>query len=235
MAERRSRGLSSGFGWGRRYDDDKDPALTRTPATPADQTGAPQSRSPRSAAGDVPPAEQTAPAAPEGSVSVEPARTITPDPRLAETAETGIGIGEEEISRWEGRRTATPDDQTRGWGGRSEGEPEWRLPQTPEVPDHSPRDPEDRRFPDAEERRMLCRIQEAEFRAIDWMLAADLRPHDRETLNNYNEAARRVHELMHQYEERFGAFMWMQPGWPARRHTGPFAVADQEYFEEETV
>lgn len=82
---------------------------------------------------------------------------------------------------------------------------------------------------------MLCRIQEAEFRAIDWMLAADLRPHDRETLNNYNEAARRVHELMHQYEERFGAFMWMQPGWPARRHTGPFAVADQEYFEEETV
>jgi len=230
MAERRSRSLGLGFGWGRRYEDEKEPPTVPAPvASPGETSEPPPPPQPPRSAYDVTPEAEPIPT--EGSVSFGPARTITPETPLSKPVDTGVEEGE--VPVWEGRRLGEMDDDIQGWGRRGERSLGRRMPREPGMPGQPPRNHDDRRFPDPEEARLLCRIQEAEFRAIDWMLAADLRPNDREILNNYNEAARQAHELMRQYEERFGAFMWMHTGWPARRHTGPFAVEGEEYFAEE--
>lgn len=210
MPELRSRGF--GFGWGRRRDEnEEEPAGAPGERAAAARPDRPASRG-RAAAGSE-----------AGTQAGEPRRERTRE--QAEPAEPGpeseAGELSSPVESGESYESEAPEPSYR----RRRGD-RWVRRPPPGGREPRPRDRrrEDERYPDREEAELLLAVQEAEFRAVDWMLAADLEPDNRELIERYDEAAREAHERMEEYRERFGALMWMDEGWPARRHTGPFSL-----------
>ncbi|MBE3582521.1 MAG: hypothetical protein IMX01_00175 [Limnochordaceae bacterium] len=75
-----------------------------------------------------------------------------------------------------------------------------------------------------DETELIHRLQVEEFRAIDWMLAGDMDPDNRQILDSYNRAAAATQRLMDEFRSRLGPFMWMDEDWPGERPGGPYAV-----------
>lgn len=76
-----------------------------------------------------------------------------------------------------------------------------------------------------EETELIHRLQVEEFRAIDWMLAGDMDPDNRQIMDSYNRAAATTQRLMDEFRSRIGPFMWMDEDWPGERPGGPYAVS----------
>ncbi len=72
---------------------------------------------------------------------------------------------------------------------------------------------------------LLKRIQEVQFGVIETTLFLNTHPGSREALRYHNELARQLHELQHEYAEKFGPLMitsdkfeypwnWIDKPWP---------------------
>lgn len=70
---------------------------------------------------------------------------------------------------------------------------------------------------DKERFKLLHEIQQWTFRAVELNLFLDTHPDNQQALNDYNQAAERLHCLRQVYEERYGPlanFGWSPSGCP---------------------
>lgn len=78
-----------------------------------------------------------------------------------------------------------------------------------------------------ERKKMLCRLQEMEFVAIELNLYLDTHPCDTEAINDYNCAVKMIKKLKKEYEDAYGPIMhfgmggtseepwqWVEEPWP---------------------